>query len=48
LGVLTNGKLGEDPETGVIVEPLTPEESRSKRCSICEQIEREEKNKKRN
>jgi hypothetical protein len=26
LGILTNGKLGVDPETGITVEPLHPEE----------------------
>ena len=42
LGILTNGKIGEDPETGLIIVPHSPEEeSHSKRCSICERIERE-------
>jgi integrase/recombinase XerD len=47
LGVLTNGKIGEDPETGLIIVPPSPgEESHSKRCCICERIEREENKKK--
>jgi vacuolar-type H+-ATPase subunit I/STV1 len=42
LGILTNGKIGEDPETGLIIVPPSPgEESHSKRCCICERIERE-------
>lgn len=47
LGILTNGKIGEDPETGLIIVPPSPgEESHSKRCCICERIEREENMKK--
>ena len=42
LGILTNGEIGEDPETGLISEPV---ESSSKRCFICEQIERNKEKK---
>lgn len=32
LDILTNERVGEDPETGLIIEPITPEgESRSRR-----------------
>jgi len=47
LGILTNGEIGEDPETGLIIVPPSPgEESHSTRCCICERIEREENKKK--
>jgi hypothetical protein len=44
---LTKGEIGEDPETGlIIVPPSLGEESHSKRCCICERIEREKIRKK--
>jgi hypothetical protein len=46
LGVLTKGKIGEDPETGLIVEPVDSEKSGdggSKRCVICSMIEKKRK-----
>jgi hypothetical protein len=36
LGILTKGEVGEDPETGLISEPV---HSSSKQCIICEAIE---------
>jgi hypothetical protein len=42
LGILTNGEIGQDPETGLISEPV---ESSSKHCIICEAIEGKRKQK---
>lgn len=44
LGILTNGEVGEDPETGLISQPV--ESSSSKRCIICEKIERKKRGEK--
>ena len=41
LGILTNGEIGEDPETGLISEPIES----SKSCIICEAIERKRQEK---
>jgi hypothetical protein len=41
-GVLTNGKEGEDPNfPGLVVEPVDPEVGASKRCVICDMIDKE-------
>jgi outer membrane PBP1 activator LpoA protein len=42
LGILTDGKIGQNPETGIVVEPLDQEASSSHRCFFCEQREKEE------
>ena len=38
-------ELGEKPEIGLIIEPLSPEGSSSERCCIFERIERNKENK---
>jgi integrase len=47
LGVLTNGKDGEDPNTGIVVIPFDPELTASKHCVVCDIIDEEKERRKR-